>query len=197
MALDFNTAGEQRNGDLIPDGTICPVHLTVRPGNTGEGGWLKRSKSGDSQALDCEFTVTEGPHAKRKFWTLFTVEGTTEGHQKAADISASRIRAILESARGIRPEDESEAAKAARRINSWGDLDSVRFVAKIGIEKGKDGYKDKNILSEVITPDRKAWAKLEQPARQASTGFQQVGAAAANVVQQAAQGASQRPAWAS
>lgn len=120
MAYDFNSASEQRSGDLIADGTIAPVHLTIRPGNSGEGGWLKRSKSGDSMALDCEFTVTEGPNAKRKFWSLFTVEGTTEGHQKAADISASRIRAILESAHGVRPDDESEAARNARRIASWG-----------------------------------------------------------------------------
>lgn len=192
---DFNSAGEQRSGDMIPDGTIAPVHLTIRPGNSGEGGWLKRSKAGDSEALDCEFTVTEGPHAKRKFWTLFTIQGTTEGHQKAGEISASRIRAIIESVNGIRPDDESESARTRRRISSWGDLDGVRFVVKIGVEKGKDGYKDKNTLAEVITPDRKQWAKIEQPPRQ--QGFQQVGAAAAGVVNQAAQQTAGKPAWAS
>lgn len=192
---DFNSAGEQRSGDIIPDGTIAPVHLTIRPGNSGEGGWLKRSKAGDSEALDCEFTITEGPHAKRKFWSLFTIQGTTEGHQKAGEISASRIRAIIESVNGIRPDDESENARARRRITSWGDLDGVRFIAKIGVEKGRDGYKDKNTLAEVITPDRKQWAKVEQPAKQ--QGFQQVGAHAANVAQQATQQGSSKPAWAS
>lgn len=196
MAYDFNTAPEQRSGDLIPDGTIVPVHMTIRPGNAGEGGWLKRSKAGDSMALDCEFTVTEGPHAKRKFWSLFTMEGTTEGHQKAADISASRIRAILESAHNIRPDDESDAAKTKRRISSWADLDGLRFVAKVGIEKGKDGYKDKNALAEVITPDRKQWSKVEQVAKQ--QGFQQVGVAASNVAHAAAAGnAANKPSWAS
>jgi len=194
MAYDFNSASEQRSGDLIADGTIAPVHLTIRPGNSGEGGWLKRSKSGDSMALDCEFTVTEGPNAKRKFWSLFTVEGTTEGHQKAADISASRIRAILESAHGVRPDDESETAHNARRIASWGDLNNLRFVVKIGVEKGKDGYKDKNTLAEVITPDRKQWAKVEQVARQQS--FQPVGQAAQAVAQKAGAAAANKPAWA-
>ena len=193
MAYDFNTAGEQRSGDIIPDGTVAPVHLTIRPGNSGEGGWLKRSKAGDSMALDCEFTVMEGPHAKRKFWSLFTVEGTTEGHSKAAEISASRIRAILESVHGIRPDDETDAAKGKRRLASWGDLDGARFVAKIGIEKGKHGYKDKNTLAEVITPDRKTWMKMEQPTKQTTAGFQQVGAVAAAVVDKAA---AAKPAWA-
>ncbi|MCK1367648.1 hypothetical protein [Bradyrhizobium sp. 62] len=195
MAFDFNGAEQQREGGLIADGTIAVVHLTVRPGNAGEGGWLKRSKDGSSQALDCEFTVVDGPSAKRKFWSLFTVEGTTEGHAKAADISASRLRGILESAKGIRPDDESEAAKAGRRVNSWGDFDGLRFVAKIGIEKAKEGsgYKDKNTLDAAVTPDRKTWIKVEQVARPASAAPANVAAAA--VAAQATAGAG-KPAWA-
>lgn len=191
MAYDFNGAEQQREGGLIPDGTIAVVHMTIRPGNAGEGGWLKRSKSGDSQALDCEFTIVEGPHAKRKFWSLFTVEGTTEGHAKAGEISASRLRGILESARGIRPDDETDTAKAARKVNSWGDFDGIRFVAKIGVEKGKDGYKDKNTLDVAVTPDRKAWTKVEQVAKQQTMAAPSIAAAAQ------AQAPAGKPAWAS
>lgn len=166
--MDFNNAPEQKEGGLIPNGTLAPVHLTIRPGNSGEGGWLKRSKAGDSMALDCEFTVVEGPFAKRKFWGLFTVEGATEGQQKAAEISASRLRGILESARGIRPDDESAAAKEGRRVKSWGDFNNVRFLAKIGVEIGTGDYKgkDKNRLDFAVTPDRQAWQKIEQVAQQ-------------------------------
>jgi hypothetical protein len=199
MAYDFNSAEQQRESGLIADGTIAPVHMTIRPGNAGEGGWMKRSKNGDSMALDCEFTVLEGPFAKRKFWTLFTIEGTTEGHAKAGEISASRLRAILESARGIRPDDESEAAKNGRRVTSWGDFDGIRFIAKIGIEVAKpgSGFKDKNTLDAAITPDRKTWAKVEQVAKPAGS-FAPIGAAAANVAAQATAGAaSAKPAWAS
>lgn len=190
--MDFNNAPEQKEGGLIPSGTIAVVHLTVRPGNSGEGGWEKRSKAGDSQALDCEFTVVEGPFAKRKFWSLFTVSGQTEGQQKAAQISGSRIRGILESARGIRPEDESEAAKNARRITSYGELDGLRFVAKIGVEIGKGDFKgrDKNTLDFAVTPDRKNWVKVEQVKQQGS--FNQV--AASNVAQAAAASSAAAPA---
>jgi hypothetical protein len=135
MVYDFNGAEAQREGGLITDGTVAVVHLTIRPGNAGEGGWLKRSKGGDSQALDCEFTVVDGPFAKRKFWSLFTVEGTTEGHAKAAEISASRLRGILESAKGIRPDDESEAAKLGRRVTSWGDFDGSASLPRSASKK--------------------------------------------------------------
>lgn len=162
MPIDLNQAGVQRDGDLIPDGTVVPVVATLRPGGAGDGGWMKRSKDGSSQALDFEFTVIEGPYAKRKFWTLFTIEGETEGQQKAGEISAARLRAMLESARGINPVDEDEKAIKARQLSSWQDLDGLRFWAKVGLEKGKDGYKDKNQLKSVVTPDQKDWSKLDQ-----------------------------------
>lgn len=192
---DFNNASEQREGGLIPPETIATVHMTVRPGNAGEGGWLKRSKDGSSMGIDAEFTVVDGAYAKRKFWKLFTMEGATENHQKAGDISASQLRAILESARGVRPDDESENAKAARRVASLADFNGIRFIAKIGIEKGKDGYKDKNALDAAITPDRKTWHKVEQVAQSNQTGFVQAGTPAANVVAKAATPAG-KPSWA-
>jgi hypothetical protein len=206
--LDFNDALPQREVGLIEDGSIVTVHMTVRPGGAGDGGWLKRSKSGDSLALDAEFTVTEGPYANRKFWTLFTLEGTTDGHAKAGAISGTRLRAILESARGILPSDTSDAAKQARRTNSYEDFDGLRFVCRVGVEKAAEGsgYKDKNQLAEVITPDKKAWVKVDQIAKKqaplfsapaaaqapASNGFQPQ-AVAPNAAPQATVG---KPAWA-
>ena len=58
---NFNDAEPQRSFDVIPDGTIATVRMTVRPGSAGEDGWLRRSKDGNSEALDCEFGVLDGP----------------------------------------------------------------------------------------------------------------------------------------
>ena len=173
-SYDFNDADTQRNFDVIPGGTIAPVRMTVRPGSAGEGGWLRRSKDGGSEALDCEFVVLDGPFAKRKFWTLFTIAGTTPGHAEAANISAGKLRAMLESARGIKPDDTSDAAKQARRIGSYGDLNGLSFIARIGVEPPQNGYKAKNRLDHVVTPDEKAWHPVTQepvatPAKPASS----------------------------
>lgn len=162
MPLDFNNAPEQRESGLIADGSIVPVHVTVRPGGAGDGGWLKRSKSGESEALDVEFTVLEGPWAKSKFWTLFTVKGVSEGHEKAGEISAGKLRAMLESARGVKPDDKSPEAQAKRRADSWGDFDGIRCWVKVVIEKGTGEFKDKNQMDVAITPDRKEWTQLKQ-----------------------------------
>jgi len=173
-SYDFNDADTQRNFDVIPHGTIATVRMTVRPGSAGEGGWLRRSKDGGSEALDCEFVVLDGPFAKRKFWTLFTIAGTTPGHGEAANISAGKLRAMLESARGIKPDDTSDAAKQARRIGSYGDLNGLSFIARIGVEPPQNGYKAKNRLDHVVTPDEKAWHPVTQepvatPAKPASS----------------------------
>jgi hypothetical protein len=197
--MDFNTAGPQRSFDLIPADTIATLHMTVKSGGAGEGGWLKRSKAGDSEALDCEFVVVDGEYAKRKFWTLFTISGTTEGQATAADISRRRLRAMLESARGIRPDDESDAAKEARRTNSWGDFDGLRFIGRIGIEPAKGEYRAKNILLEVITPNRREWHHVDQvakPDRGDNTPTQGSSAAAAPQKPAATTVAIARPAWA-
>jgi hypothetical protein len=83
--LSFNDANEQRSFDVISDGTIATVHMTMRPGAAGEGGWLRRSKDGNSEGLDCEFVVVDGPYVKRKFWSLLTIAGTTANHAQAGE----------------------------------------------------------------------------------------------------------------
>jgi hypothetical protein len=169
--FDFNDAGEQRSRDVIPAGTICTLQLNIKAGNAGDDGWLKRSANGDSEGLDCKFVVTEGQYAKFELWQLFTLRGTKEGHDKAGKISMNTFRAILESARGIKPDDSSEAAQNARKVKGWADFDGLRFIARLGVRPPQDSYPAKNVIQEVITPERVGWTKPEQiTAKSANSG---------------------------
>jgi hypothetical protein len=162
MTLNFNEAGEQRSFDLVPDRTIVAVQMRIRPGGAGEDGMLRRSKAGTSEALDVEFTVLDGPFAKRKFWEALLVSGTTQGHQSAADITRRKLRAIIESARGIMPNDQREAAVQARNLSSYTDLDGLCFLVRVGVEPARGEYKAKNVLKEIVTPNKTEWKQLEQ-----------------------------------
>src|SRR5262249_24605200 len=148
---DFNDAGLQRSFDVIPANTICTLQITIQPGNAGEGGWLTAANTakGPSEGLALEFTVVDGEYANRKLWMKLTLSGSPDGHQTAAGISNRTLRAILESARGIRPDDQSEAAKKARQIESYGDFNGLRVVARIGLQPATDAYKAKNTIDEV------------------------------------------------
>jgi hypothetical protein len=158
--FDLNDASEQRSFDIIPANTVCTVQLTVKPGGAGKNSWLTLSKDGNSEHLNCEFIVVDGPHAKRKFWGRYTVVGVN--HDQAINISRATLRAMLESAKGIRPDDKSDAAKMARAIKGYEDFDQLRFVARIGVEPPKNGYNAKNVIDEVVTPEKQTWKKPEQ-----------------------------------
>jgi hypothetical protein len=157
--FDFNDAAPQTSGDLIPAKTFAKVISTIRPGKGNSDMWVTTSASG-FEYLNMEFTLVSAPMAKRKIFQNAGIGGTTDGHQKAADIARSFIRSLLESARGIDPKDESEKAQKARRIQSWGDLVELEFAVEIGIEKGKDGYDDKNKIQRVLTPGHANYAKV-------------------------------------
>jgi hypothetical protein len=161
--LDFNAAETQRTREVIPADTVAVIQMNIKPGDAGEGKWLKTAKDGRSQGLECQFTLVEGEYIKRKFRSRLTLEGETDGHKDARDISRRTLRAILESARGVRPDDQSDAAKRARMAD-YAEFDGIRFLGRIGVEPAKNGYAAKNTLFEVITPERKNWHPIEQVA---------------------------------
>jgi len=56
----------------------------------------------------------------------------------------------------------------ARRITNYGELDGMRFIARLGVEPARNGYAAKNRVAEVITPERTDWQRVEQPAKSAT-----------------------------
>lgn len=201
MTFNFNEAEPQRGGfgELIPDGTVAVVIASIRPGQSGPAGWLKMNKDGNALMADFEFTIDGGAYDRRKFWGLYVTEGETEGQGKAAAISRSLMRGMLESAFGIDPADDSPAAQARRQVSGWEAFDGLRFCARLGIEKGglkeggPDRYADKNVLREAVTPDNPKYLGAEigvQTATAARTAPTQGRAVAAKP-------AGAKPSWAS
>src|SRR5262249_21338552 len=163
MPFDYTDVPSQ----LIPD-TIATVSIHIRPGGVGEDNMLKRRANGECEMLDLEFTVLDGPHKDRKFWHNLLMVGTTDGQKQMANSNKGVLKAILDSALGLDPNDVSAEARAARTVSiKW--FDGKIFIAKIGIEAGgpkKDGsgnYPDKNVLAGAITKDKTGWHAIEQP----------------------------------
>ena len=199
--LDFN--GADRQFDLIPDGTVCPVVMAIRPGGNGDGGWLKASKNTDAMMLDCEIIVTDGPFAKRKIYQNMVVSGGSlneKGESKAGNITRANLRAILESARNIKPDDMTNEAMTKRRVNGWQDFHGLCFLVKVGIEKGQNGYNDKNRIKTVITPDMQGYTPapvVAAPAAMPSASAPAAGTAPAWAASPPpAAAANPAPAWA-
>ena len=172
--------------------------MTIRPGGIdGEGEidqcLLRAAKdpSSDVRMLDCEFTVLEGPHARRKFWQMFTVQGgkvDENGVSIAWKISKSTFRAMIDSALGLDPQDMSEAAKQKRILRGLADLSRISFVAKIKVEASDDArYGDQNRLDRVVLPTEKEWNLVMDG--------KDVPASPSRARGTASKAASQQPAW--
>ena len=156
MAIDFNAADEQReSAGAIPAGSMVKVRLTVRPPQVaGSDPMLKLSKKGDCEMLDCEFEVIAGQFATRKIWNNYIIDGVSDGHKKAGQISMRTMRAIVEATRGISPKDQSPAATQARVIAGWSDLQGAEFGIVVGIDQPKPGDRYvNNTIKRILTAD--------------------------------------------
>lgn len=155
---DFNDA--RQNANLVPKGTITRVRLTIRPGGFDDpsqgwtGGYAKRGTTG-SVYLDAEFTVLEGPYAKRKIWSMIGLYSASGPNW--ANMGRGLIRGILNSARGLSDKDNSPEAQNARRISGFADLDGIEFVARIDVGTDANGD-DKNEIRQAVTRDHKEYA---------------------------------------
>ena len=197
MPFDYSTAPAPR-GDVepVPAGTIATLSLHIKAGSAGEDGLLTRSQDGGCEMLVAEFTIIDGPYKGRKIWERMILVGSTPGHAQAIDISRGTLKTILDATRGLKPNDMSDAACAARTVELR-DFEGATFLAKLGIEKGgpvkdKPGefWPDKNTLAMVITNDKKEWRPIDQPPPfegNTSTSSNSGGAASSLV---------ERPSWA-
>ncbi len=205
---DFNNADAQTSFEVIPKGTIAPVRMIIKPGGYDDqvqgwtGGYATSNPSTGSVYLNCEFVIVEGPHVRRKVWSLiglFSSKGPEWGN-----MGRSFIRGILNSARGLSDKDNSPQAQAARRISGFADLDGIAFLAKIDV--GKDLHDNpKNEIRFAVTPNHKDWQAYQDgggtwkpggaPVNTAPAGAQSVNAAAPEAGAQQTTGTN-RPAWA-
>ena len=181
--------------------------MTIRRGGVDgqdeiDRGLLKASTTpgSDVLSLDGELTVTEGKLVRRKFWHAFTVSGGKVDEKGASigwNITKRTIRSMIDSALGLDPDDNSDDAKAKRRLRGLADLDGITFVAKITVEPSTDPrYPDKNKLDRPVLPNEKEWRAVmdgeevaPSPSRPRSAGS----GAAAPPPPRSPPGASRRP----
>jgi hypothetical protein len=163
MAINYADAEDQQSRDLFPGG-VYPLKAEVILGGHGEDGTLTLASSKRSLHLALVCTVNEGEHRGRKVWDNVTVAlaennslpplepGKLNKLQTAVRIGRARIKALLNSARGLDPNDKSEATEAKRAIESHDDLTGMIFWAEISEEPARDGYAARNKIERIVEP---------------------------------------------
>ena len=154
--IDFNEVptGGGGGGDfeLIPAGTVARVILTMKRGpevipDYSTQPMFKQGQTG-TKWLECEFTVVGGKYDKRQFWQNIMVDGgkinPESGMPWCKEIGIRTFRDIINSTFGLDPNDTSPEAAMKRKVNDLNVLDGAEFCVKVAVEKGTNGYADKN-----------------------------------------------------
>ena len=160
---NFNDAEQQQGFELIPRNTVVKLRMTIKPGAFDKpemgwtGGWATESFDSGAVYLACEGIVLEGPFAKRKLWWnigLYSAKGPAWGN-----MGRSFLRAALNSARNIHPQDGSQTAQQARCIRDFSELNGLEFLARVEIEKDAKGH-DRNTVRGPVEPDHRDYPQL-------------------------------------
>lgn len=171
MAIDFNQAEEQREfvQGPVPAGSRVLLKIELqdpKPEYAAKPGSIVSKASSGMYQLNVQFTVMAGSYnGYHWFENMALPEGQqqiklTDGQRDACRISYARMRAIIESARGIDPKDNSPRAQNGRKLNRYEDLNGMVFPARLGIKKksrvvtGKDGVRREywdNQLTSILT----------------------------------------------
>ena len=196
---DFNDAEQQQSFDLIPKGTVATVRMTIKPGGHDDasqgwtGGYATQSFETGSIFLACEFVILDGEYARRKMWSnvgLHSSKGPAWGN-----MGRTFIRAVLNSARNIQPQDNSPQASAARRIQGFNELDGIEFVARIDVEKDGRGEL-RNVVKIAVEPDQADYPRASAPAAQRPAATYQAPPASSAPAQAGRAPVSGKPSWA-
>lgn len=164
MAIDLNDAPEQREFGALPDGTFVRLeghmkkgganHPADKPGDPDLGIYKNAKAPSDVLMIEWEFIVTHGLYKNRKVFQFMVVDGgerDDNGRSKAGEISRGMLKAMVNSAMGLDPKDESAETKAKRIVPNMVFFDGIPFAAHLGVEES-EGYSPKNFISRVLQP---------------------------------------------
>jgi hypothetical protein len=181
MTINLNNVETQRNRTPIPDGVYC-LKARVIPGGAGSDGMLRRAKNGRQLMLELEYRVVGGEYEERKFWDYVTVDldESTNGDLPPIDVEQRkklqisvrlglvRLRAIIDSAFRLDPNDRGAEAEKKRSFGSHDYFDGLQFWAQV-VEKPAEGkYGPSNQIDFIIVPGDPAYpeeAKAVAPRR--------------------------------
>ncbi len=164
--IDFNNDDYKQtsfSGPIPPDSCVI-LQMEVRNPKSNKQcshALLSRSDKGN-EYLDVEFKVVRGAYEGKTIWQNFTVAGSDQ----ASKISMRTLRAIIESARQIDPNDQSPQAAQGRMLADWSDFQGVQFIAKVDAKAEKAYNSDtvyiNNHIKKVITVDMPEYATVAQ-----------------------------------
>jgi len=144
----------------IPDGTVVRAIINFTGGDEviqefSQLSMFKKSQTTSAIYCPIEFTVMGGEFDKRRVWHNLFVHGDKMGNNGipvAREIGMRTLRNMVDSAYNLNPNDQSAEAVGKRNIMAIEALQGQEICFVVAVEKGTNGYKDRNKVKIVLTP---------------------------------------------
>lgn len=155
------TSGAGTSFELIPTGTLAWVNINVRE--------IKPSQNG-GQYIDLELTIADGPLAGRKIFEKIMDPLFEANSPQARQMGVVALTRILEGCGAFdpaKPDTYNQFEGGGIQALALA-IDQQRAGVKIKIAKGQNGYEDKNVVGEWLTPNSastsafKHWKNLQE-----------------------------------
>jgi len=173
MAINLNDADDQ-DRSVMPPGP-CWVKSRVKRGNSGDDGLLRLAKNQHSLMLELEYVVIDDDEWRGKkildFVTCDLIEydradplapvaltaDKLTGLQTSVRMGRARLKAMINSAYGLMPNDNSDEAQARRTIESYSAFDGLCFMAQVEVRPAEGKFKERNYVDFIIEPGDPAY----------------------------------------
>jgi hypothetical protein len=159
----YEDLDEQASFDLIPQGTMAKVMMNIKRGGHNDssrawtGDYATRNPDSGSVYLNVEFTVLTGKYTNRKIWSKIGLH--SEKGEQWSRMGRAFVRGIMSSKHGVSQCDKSAQTQKLCKINSFADIDGIIFLARIDVEKDRNGN-DRNVINRAIAAEHNNYSAL-------------------------------------
>ena len=174
MAINLNDADNQ-DRSLMPPGA-CWVKARIRPGNASDDGLLRLAKNQYSLMLDLECTVIDDNEWRgKKIFDLVTCDlveyeasndplatppldaGKRANLETSVRMGRSKLKAMINSAYGLKPNDDSAEARTRRTIESFNAFNGLCYMVQVEVQPARDSFKERNVIDFIVEPGDPAY----------------------------------------
>jgi hypothetical protein len=173
MPINLNDADNQ-DRSVTPPGPYW-VKSRIKPGGAGDDGLLRLAKNMYSLMLQLDLTILDDDEWRGKkifeYITCDLVEydyndeiappldaNKMEGLKTSMRMGRSRLKAMINSAFNLMPNDDSDEAKAIRNIESYNVFNDLCFMVQIEVKPAQGNFKERNVVDFVIEPGDPAYS---------------------------------------
>jgi len=173
MAINLNDADNQ-DRSVMPAGPYW-VKARIKQGNAGDGGLLRLAKNLHSLMLELELTVIDNDEWRgKKIIDYVSCElqeydpldrnapaplpaDKLANLQSSVRMGRTRLKAMINSAFNLEPNDQSDEAKARRTIDSYKAFDGLCYMVQVEVRPANGKFGERNVVDFVIEPGDPAY----------------------------------------